>query len=827
MPPKKNAAVAKVSFKSKELLSGDDLMKCIDHLDKIIPVEQQVYHINNDKEIDQKEVLRDMVKMLKRGALAVSYLYSRNAQAHGRQYARNSRSVQSLSRVLRHTLCKDTYRDFDIKNCHPTIALHYCKTRGWDVPFLEEYTINRDALIQDLMEKNGKTRDEIKQVILSVMNGGKKDYNDLKYKSQFLFGFFNEIQSTFEKIMELPENKDLTEEVIAAKKRGRKKMDYYDVTKSVVNKVWVDIENNVLNTCIQWLQTINISVEFIVLMFDGFMLPKHECANLPEDWAERLSDYVAEHSESKIRMSFTEKVMDEGVDLSQFQVITPYAEFHLVDPALMRKYVLSGNDKDLADLMTSALKDVYRYDGSDLWKFYNHRWNKTGAQKTPNDVASFAEEAYKVDMPDDYDPDKWNSHVKDMVDKMKTGHHVKAAREYYFNDNVYDPEFQSRLDSKASVLGFNNGVYDFDMGKFREGRPEDYVTLSTGYDYVPLALSECGDAEKFLREIVDADTYSHLLGLLASLLRGGNPDHKANFWVGKGSNGKSVLLTALKAVMGHYYGLIDKEVFTTEKKHAGGAEPHILNLRGQRVGVLSETEEDTRFFASNFKRMASQDVIKTRGMYSNKEVSFVPLYQPIIATNCLPKFSSIDDAVARRIRLFTFPYSFVEKPINEEGSNKEPVQKLIDVKLQKKVESDDFRNQLLNLMLLAEPVVGESQSMKTALMTYFSDLNPVEGWFNANYEPDEKATVPLQCKDLLTDYNNSLSSAERAYNALRPQKFVVLLERFLKLGRDHHGARFVPLYKRRQDEVQAAQPPLATKEGAGEAGTAVPSLKTN
>jgi phage/plasmid-associated DNA primase len=33
-------------------------------------------------------------------------------------------------------------------------------------------------------------------------------------------------------------------------------------------------------------------------------------------------------------------------------------------------------------------------------------------------------------------------------------------------------------------MGFNNGVYDFKNHIFRPGRPEDYVTKTTGINYV-------------------------------------------------------------------------------------------------------------------------------------------------------------------------------------------------------------------------------------------------------------------------------------------------------------------------------------------------------
>jgi phage/plasmid-associated DNA primase len=48
----------------------------------------------------------------------------------------------------------------------------------------------------------------------------------------------------------------------------------------------------------------------------------------------------------------------------------------------------------------------------------------------------------------------------------------------------YDQTFEEKLDSIEYLLGFNNGVYDLNNDKFRDGRPDDYITMSTTNDYI-------------------------------------------------------------------------------------------------------------------------------------------------------------------------------------------------------------------------------------------------------------------------------------------------------------------------------------------------------
>jgi len=48
---------------------------------------------------------------------------------------------------------------------------------------------------------------------------------------------------------------------------------------------------------------------------------------------------------------------------------------------------------------------------------------------------------------------------------------------------VQDPEFEAMLDTDVNLLGFDDGIYDLSVGKFRAGNPCDHLTKSVGYKY--------------------------------------------------------------------------------------------------------------------------------------------------------------------------------------------------------------------------------------------------------------------------------------------------------------------------------------------------------
>ncbi len=51
-----------------------------------------------------------------------------------------------------------------------------------------------------------------------------------------------------------------------------------------------------------------------------------------------------------------------------------------------------------------------------------------------------------------------------------------------FGENA--KQFLESIDANPYLIGFDNGVYDLQADEFRDGRSEDFITFSTGYDYI-------------------------------------------------------------------------------------------------------------------------------------------------------------------------------------------------------------------------------------------------------------------------------------------------------------------------------------------------------
>ena len=68
---------------------------------------------------------------------------------------------------------------------------------------------------------------------------------------------------------------------------------------------------------------------------------------------------------------------------------------------------------------------------------------------------------------------------------------------------MMDETFEEKLDSKAHLMGFSNGVYDFAIREFRDGQPDDFIAFSTKINYEAFrpSMSYVDEIRNFFRTV--------------------------------------------------------------------------------------------------------------------------------------------------------------------------------------------------------------------------------------------------------------------------------------------------------------------------------------
>lgn len=231
----------------------------------------------------------------------------------------------------------------------------------------------------------------------------------------------------------------------------------------------------------------------------------------------------------------------------------------------------------------------------------------------------------------------------------------------------YESKFVNKLDINPDLICFENGVYNLISMEFRDGRPEDYCSISTGNDYIVFAddAEEIVEVKDFMSKVFPKeDVKEYTWTLFASFLQGKNPDEKFHVLTGTGSNGKSKLIELFKKAFGDYTGSLPISLLTQKRSASSAASPELARCRGLRFVDMAEPGRGERMNIGLMKQLTGGDMIMARPLYK-EPFDFKPMFKIALCCNDLPKVPPDDEGTWRRLRVLKFIAKFTSKPKKE------------------------------------------------------------------------------------------------------------------------------------------------------------------
>jgi putative DNA primase/helicase len=204
-------------------------------------------------------------------------------------------------------------------------------------------------------------------------------------------------------------------------------------------------------------------------------------------------------------------------------------------------------------------------------------------------------------------------------------------------------------DSDPWLLNAPGGIVDLLAGKARRSVPNDYMTKICAVG----PGGECPLWLKFLDRVTDGDVelQTFLQRVVGYALTGSTREHALFFLYGTGSNGKSVFISTISAILADFQKMAPIETFI-----ASNVERHptdLAGLRGARLVTAVETEQGRRWAESKIKSLTGGDKIAARFMRQDF-FEFIPQFKLLIAGNHKPSLRSVDEAMRRRLHLIPF-----------------------------------------------------------------------------------------------------------------------------------------------------------------------------
>jgi P4 family phage/plasmid primase-like protien len=205
-------------------------------------------------------------------------------------------------------------------------------------------------------------------------------------------------------------------------------------------------------------------------------------------------------------------------------------------------------------------------------------------------------------------------------------------------------------------------VYDLELDIFRDGCPDDYVSLCTKYNYVEYNAKDENSINiiDFLNKIQPNKTMrKYLLKLLSTCLAGSISEESFYVFTGSGANGKSKLMELLRYTLGDLYKPMDIMVLVGKRTSSSAATPELADKKGIRACPFDEPRSTDEINTGFMKIFTGGDEIMARALFK-EPIYFKPQFKPFLLCNHLPNIKSDDEGTWRRLKVIPFLSKFIK-----------------------------------------------------------------------------------------------------------------------------------------------------------------------
>lgn len=422
-----------------------------------------------------------------------------------------------------------------------------------------------------------------------------------------------------------------------------------------------------------------------------------------------------------------------------------------------------------------------------------HRWREDSEENPGNCIRStFDKEIsrlYKVDytryltdkidkalQDDDKQEEERLTNIKNKLIKLEHSLKVCSYRDTLLKEcsaRFYYPDIREKFDIRNELICFSNGVYDLDANIFRNGKPDDFLTLTTNINYKKYKIDspEMNKLMDILKKILPIDAVrEYFLLILSSCLSGKIWFEKFFVLTGTGANGKSKLLEFINNSFGEYFHQMNVSALCSKRNASNQADPELALLRARRIVVFQEPTKDEPINVGKLKEWTGGDTIQCRELYKGP-IKFKAQAKWFLICNDIPEVPSDDDGTWRRLTIIDFPSKFVDKQ-DYSGRDFEYIKdanignhldELKDVFMSLLIDYYQKFKELMNTSGIEEP-----DEVKLSTEKERRKNNPMKQFFDdkISFSENENDTISLAStysafKDFMIDNNYSIKSIPR------------------------------------------------------------------
>ena len=345
-------------------------------------------------------------------------------------------------------------------------------------------------------------------------------------------------------------------------------------------------------------------------------------------------------------------------------------------------------------------------------------------------------------------------------------------REKYIKDIINAiTDDDIKFDTNPYLFCFNNKIYDLKTHTFIQPNPNDYISLTTGYDYIDNLDDDKvleTELEKLISSIFpDEDEKKLYLTILSTSLEGLNLQ-KFIIASGGGGNGKGLINELNCKTLGNYSYILPSTVLLGQQKK--GSNPEIANMNNKRFVIAKEPESSEFINVEIVKDLTGTDEINARLNHSNNTQTFLKCTL-VMECNDKPKLNNISqpDALLRRIIISLFKSTFVEQSFYDELTAEEKLNVFVGNAYYKTPEfKDKFKQIFFNILIKYYKLYTETKpdanscgilpitkEIRKRTVDYLEASDIIKEFLDETYEKTGNDKDRIKLKNVFDTFQNS------------------------------------------------------------------------
>ena len=252
---------------------------------------------------------------------------------------------------------------------------------------------------------------------------------------------------------------------------------------------------------------------------------------------------------------------------------------------------------------------------------------------------------------------------KELIVKCETVGYVDSLIKQLITKYI-DRKFYEKLDTKEYLLCFGEDVYDLDKNEWRKSKNDDMMSYKCNVTKDEITNEHQDEMMKIIDSIfTDEGRKNYFLDTLArDILYGNNKKHNFHLWTGIGGNGKGVIASYIKSMLGDYYIQFDASVLTQKRTGAENANPKLAELRGKRCAMFTEPEKKSKLNIGLMNYLSGETDMSVRQLFKNLSTLKITFTCFIQCNNSFKLEEIEDNSIQRRLSFLKFTTKFSKQP---------------------------------------------------------------------------------------------------------------------------------------------------------------------